>query len=491
MTAVIKLKRGTTTPTTGDITSGEVAIDTSAQKFYINDSGTIKSIGDTSLSDLSITSTAAELNHLDGVTGITLGTANELLIVGSDGTSIISDSTLSIDTGSNYIGINQSSPEVTLHMTGEGAQTAQIRMEQYNDSADAPDLRTRRYRGTIASPSAVSSGDYLYRSNHEYWNGSALIVGGSFAFDNTNNANRTQFAVSVNTDGTSADPNNASKTQFKIDGNDSGAITFNNAYKFPTSDGSASQVLQTDGSGTLSFATVSGGGSDITVQDEGSSLATAATTLNFVGNGVTATGSGSTKTITVTQATLSDLSVTATSTELNLLDGITAIADEDDMTSNSDTSLATQQSIKAYVDSQSVDLSSIGESLLPDVTETRDLGSASKRWRDLYLSGNTINLNGATISSDGTGSITISATGAVLPENSKVSVASGVEKEFALAGADGSPVQSVPFFSKAGGLNSQNTKLDFKADPDKVVAAFTLANGSQLGSSLGNTLFFF
>ena len=68
MTAVIKLKRGTTTPTTGDITSGEVAVDTSAQKFYINDSGTIKSIGDTSLSDLSITSTAAELNHLDGVT---------------------------------------------------------------------------------------------------------------------------------------------------------------------------------------------------------------------------------------------------------------------------------------------------------------------------------------------------------------------------------------------------------------------------------------
>ena len=490
MATQIKLKRGTATPTTSDIVSGEVAIDTSAQQIYINDSGTVKRLGQTSLSDLSITSTATELNLLDGVTGITLGTANELLVVGSDGSSIVSDSTLAVDTSNNRLGINQSSPDVTLHMTGEGAQTAQIRMEQYNDSADAPDLRTRRYRGTIASPSAISSGDYLYRSNHEYWNGSALIVGGSFAFDNTNNANRTQFAVSVTTDGTSADPNNASKTQFKIDGNDSGAITFNNAYKFPTSDGSASQVLQTDGSGTLSFATVSSG-SDITVQDEGSSLSTAATTLNFVGNGVTATGSGSTKTITITQATLSDLSVTATSTELNLLDGITAIADEDDMTSNSDTSLATQQSIKAYVDSQSVDLSSIGESLLPDVTETRDLGSTSKRWRDLYLSGNTINLNGATISSDGTGSITISATGAVLPENSKVTVASGVDKELALAGADGSPVQSVPFFSNAGGLNTQNTKLDFKADPDKVVASFTLANGSQLGSAAGNTLFFF
>ena len=38
-----------------------------------------------------------------------------------------------------------------------------------------------------------------------------------------------------------------------------GAITFNSEYTFPTSDGSANQVLQTDGSGALSFATVSSG----------------------------------------------------------------------------------------------------------------------------------------------------------------------------------------------------------------------------------------
>jgi hypothetical protein len=206
-----------------------------------------------------LTSTVAELNYLDGVTGITLGSANELLVVGGDGSSIVSDSTLAVDTSNNRLGINQSSPEVTLHMTGEGAQTAQIRMEQYNDSADAPDLRTRRYRGTIASPSAISSGDYLYRSNHEFWNGSALIVGGQFAFDNTNNANRTQFTVAVTTDGTSVEASTNDDVQFKIDGNDSGAITFNNAYKFPTSDGSANQVLTTDGSGTLSFSTVSAG----------------------------------------------------------------------------------------------------------------------------------------------------------------------------------------------------------------------------------------
>ena len=139
----------------------------------------------------------------------------------------------------------------------------------------------------------------------------------------------------------------------------------------------------------------------------------------------------------------------------------------------------------------SVDLSAIDQDILPDTTETYDLGSTSKRFRSLYLAGDTIDIGGSTISSDGTGTISISATGATLPLNSNVEVVSGVTKTLALAGDDGSPVQAVPFFSKAGGLNTQNTKLDFKADPDKVVAQFTLANGSQLGSSQGNTLFFF
>ena len=44
MATIIKLKRGTTTPTTSDLANGEVGIDTSAQKFYINDNGTIKQI---------------------------------------------------------------------------------------------------------------------------------------------------------------------------------------------------------------------------------------------------------------------------------------------------------------------------------------------------------------------------------------------------------------------------------------------------------------
>ena len=144
----------------------------------------------------------------------------------------------------------------------------------------------------------------------------------------------------------------------------------------------------------------------------------------------------------------------------------------------------------ANFNDSSIDLSSISEDVKPSVTETYDLGSPTKRWNELYLAGTTINLGGSTISSDGTGQITISATGATLPGNSNIEVTSGVQKEIALAGETGDPVRSVPFYSKSGGLSAINTRLDFRADPEAVVANFTLANGSRLGSAAGDTLFF-
>ena len=49
----------------------------------------------------------------------------------------------------------------------------------------------------------------------------------------------------------------------------SGAITFNSEYTFPTSDGSNGQVLQTNGSGTLSFASAGGTDTYVIFAEEG------------------------------------------------------------------------------------------------------------------------------------------------------------------------------------------------------------------------------
>lgn len=66
---------------------------------------------------------------------------------------------------------------------------------------------------------------------------------------------------------------------------------------------------------------------------------------------------------------------------------VTSILDEDNMASDSDTALATQQSIKAYVDNFGVDLEAVTTDIKPNTDDNNDLGSSTKRWKDLYLSG--------------------------------------------------------------------------------------------------------
>ena len=93
MSTVIKIKRGTATPTTSDIVTGEVAIDTSAQKFYINDSGTVKEIGGGSGGGSSLTiadegsnlSTAATTLNFVGAGVIASGTGATKTITISGG----------------------------------------------------------------------------------------------------------------------------------------------------------------------------------------------------------------------------------------------------------------------------------------------------------------------------------------------------------------------------------------------------------------------
>lgn len=100
-----------------------------------------------------------------------------------------------------------------------------------------------------------------------------------------------------------------------------GTVSVNGAYTLPTSDGTNGQVLTTDGSGAVTFADASGGGSSLTIKDEGTSLSTAATTINFTGSGVTATGTGAEKTVnipSVAKYTEFDLAPGATSVTLSL-----------------------------------------------------------------------------------------------------------------------------------------------------------------------------
>jgi hypothetical protein len=117
---VIKLKRGTTTPTSGNIESGEVAVDTSAQKLYINDSGVIKEIGGGSASNsftnilLSDSTTVAADSSTDT---LTLANAGLIAISGDSATDTITISTPSTAT-IPFTKANGDSSNISLQTSG-------------------------------------------------------------------------------------------------------------------------------------------------------------------------------------------------------------------------------------------------------------------------------------------------------------------------------------------------------------------------------------
>ena len=141
-----------------------------------------------------------------------------------------------------------------------------------------------------------------------------------------------------------------------------------------------------------------------------------------------------------------------------------------------------------------LDPHNINSDFLPSQTTTYNLGSSARRWNDLFLAGNTIDLAGATISSDGSGAISIAATGAILPKGSKTEDGN----ELAVMGSQSSgtlsqPVRFVDFFSAADGLSTANATFEFNAEvADRYSfidsATFTLANGNNL-TDAGITLF--
>jgi hypothetical protein len=133
-----------------------------------------------------------------------------------------------------------------------------------------------------------------------------------------------------------------------------------------------------------------------------------------------------------------------------------------------------------------LDLSAVDQDILPDTNNARNLGSATKRWNDLFLAGDTIDLAGATISSDGTGAISIAATGATLPAGSKAGT-----NPIAIVSSSGETLQPatlVPFFTASEGLNTKNTDFEFNSSIDTRMTftgtkTFTLASGNLLTDS--------
>ena len=112
-------------------------------------------------------------------------------------------------------------------------------------------------------------------------------------------------------------------------------------------------------------------------------------------------------------------------------------------------------------------LQELTSNIIPAQGGAIDLGSPTKRFKNIYLEADTIDLDGATIKSDGSGEITISADGATFPVGSKDGDGKVLLAATAISDTSGVLAlqipRSVPLFTQTSGLTTAAVNLTFSA----------------------------
>ena len=112
-------------------------------------------------------------------------------------------------------------------------------------------------------------------------------------------------------------------------------------------------------------------------------------------------------------------------------------------------------------------LQELTSNIIPKHGGSIDLGSPTRRFKNIYLEANTIDLDGATIKSDGSGEISISADGATFPVGSKDSDGKVLLAATSISETSGAlslqVPRNVPLFTQASGLSTAAANLTFSA----------------------------
>ena len=145
-----------------------------------------------------------------------------------------------------------------------------------------------------------------------------------------------------------------------------------------------------------------------------------------------------------------------------------------------------------------------GGSLIPNTTLTQDLGSATNRWRDIFLSGNTIDLGGTLISTNTTGTIAFGSTvlnttttgniGSSIPNllstnisTSTVNASGGITTGALLATSQISTNNLFSVNTSIGNLVSATGTFANKVGTNQTVGTINVTNGITTGTLLATS----
>ena len=317
----VKLKRShthSTIPTTSNLVEGEVAINTYDRKMYMRDgSSNVVTISDhyatafeSSAQTLYVTvatSTAAHPYH-------GTGSSNKYKINGvfSPFLKLIPKNTYKFDQSDSsnsghplrfYLDAAKNTA-YTTGVTSSGTPGNSGAYTQIVVAENAPSVlyyqcSAHGYMGWAATTNTIGTTDTITEGSTNLYHTTARVQ----AISINALSEDTTPALAGNLDVVTHKIVSTTNRNIDIEPHGTGNVLLGNfTFDADQSVGSGQDnyVMTYDHSaGTIGLEAAASGGSAITIKDEGSALATAASSINFVGAGVTASGTGADKTITI------------------------------------------------------------------------------------------------------------------------------------------------------------------------------------------------
>lgn len=182
-------------------------------------------------------------------------TVSEFKIGKSSGNKISTGSIPAAGMVAGDLFIDSSNTQIQMYT---GSAWASLSSQLTDLTVDSTTLVVNSSNDTVSIGSASSNEKLFVNGNLRLGTNPSLQYSGAYL--DLRHSNGTATNIRIRDNGTGSNPvfkvYNASNSAevFKVEGS---SITINNAYTLPTADGSADQFLKTDGSGALSFATLS------------------------------------------------------------------------------------------------------------------------------------------------------------------------------------------------------------------------------------------